>query len=112
MGIDSTLNTLSAALKVQTDYPIEFSAAAQSTYGYYKNPRHSYEIESHYTGLPNMIITPFMRGKYITSHEYWLGLKSELHLYQKTWTGITIEMPVNVKGTQNVHIKGSASYAF
>jgi hypothetical protein len=112
MGVDSALHTSSASLSLQTDYPLEIRASAQSIYGYYKNSRDTYTLEAIYTALPNMTITPFVRGRHVSNHEYWLGLKTELHLYQKTWTAITLEMPVNVKGADNVYIRGSSSYAF
>jgi hypothetical protein len=112
MGLDSVLHTSSAALNLRSDYPVELRATAQSIYGYYTNPRNTYTLELCYSGLNNTLISPLVRGRYVERHEYWLGLKTELHLYKKTWTAITAEIPVNVKGADNVHIRGSASYSF
>ena len=109
---DSMLHTSSASVYLQADYPIEVRATGQSAYGYYKNARHAYTFELICTALPGAEIAPFISGKYVTKHEYRLGLKTELHLYKKIWTGITIEIPVNVKGADNAYIKGSSSYAF
>ena len=109
---DSALHTSSASAYLQADYPVEIRAAGQSVYGYYKNARRTYTLELICTALPSVAIAPFISGKYVTEHEYRLGLKTELHLYKKIWTGITIEIPVNVKGADNVYIKGSSSYAF
>ena len=109
---DSVLHTSSASVYLQADYPIELRATGQSAYGYYKNARHTYTFELICDALPSVTIAPFISGKYVTKHEYRLGLKTELHLYKKIWTGITIEIPVNVKGADNVYIKGSSSYAF
>jgi len=109
---DSMLHTSGASVYLQADYPVEIRATGQSVYGYYKNARNTYTLELICTALPNTVITPFVSGKYITEHEYRFGLKTELHLYKKIWTGIAVEVPVNVKGADNVYIKGSSSYAF
>jgi hypothetical protein len=109
---DSILHTSSASVYLQADYPVEIRATGQSAYGYYKNARHAYTFELICTALPGAAIAPFISGKYVTKHEYRLGLKTELHLYKKIWTGITIEIPVNIKEADNVYIKGSSSYAF
>ncbi|MDR2577587.1 MAG: hypothetical protein LBC70_02090 [Chitinispirillales bacterium] len=112
MGVDSVLHTSTASLNLRTDYPVEIRATAQSVYGYYANSRNTYTLETRYTGAQNVLIAPFVRGRYIQNHEYWLGLKTELHLYKKTWTALTAELPFNVKGADNVYIRGSASYNF
>ncbi|MCL2182895.1 MAG: hypothetical protein FWB85_05425 [Chitinispirillia bacterium] len=112
MGIDSALHTSSASFSMQTGYPAEIRASVQSVYGYYKEARNTYALELPLTAVPNAVITPFIRGKYGPDHEFWYGLKSEIHLYKKTWTGVTIELPVNVKGAEGVYIKGSSSYSF
>ena len=112
MGADSALHTSYASVNLQTNLPIDVRAAAQSVYGYYKNARHTYTLETNVTYLPNTVITPFVRGRYLQTHEYWLGLKTELHLYKRTWTGVTLEQPVNVKGAENVYIRASSSYTF
>jgi len=112
MGADSALYTSYASVNLQTGWPLEIRATAQSVYGYYKNARHTYTLETNTAYLPNTVITPFVRGRYVTAHEYWLGLKTELHLYKKTWTGVTLELPVNVKGAENVYIRASSSYTF
>ena len=112
MGADSALHTSYASLNLQTNLPIDVRATAQSVYGYYKNARHTYTLETNVAYLPNTVITPFVRGRYTQSHEYRLGLKTELHLYKRTWTGVTLELPVNVKGAENVYIRASSSYTF
>ncbi|MCL2218444.1 MAG: hypothetical protein FWC23_00415 [Chitinispirillia bacterium] len=112
MGIDSVSHTSSASVSLQTGYPLEIRASGQSAYGHYGDVRNTYALELLYTALPNAVITPFVRGRYVSAHEYWFGLKSEIHLYKKTWTGITVEAPVNVKGAEGAYIKGSASYSF
>jgi len=111
-GADSMLHTSRASVYLQADYPVSIRLTGQSVYGYYKNARNTYTLELICTALPNTIIAPFITGKYVTEHEYKLGVKTELHLYKKIWTGITIEVPVNIKGEDNVYIKGSSSYAF
>jgi hypothetical protein len=112
MGIDSVLHTSRASISMRTGYPLEVRASAQSVYGYYNGARNTYALELLSTLVPNAVITPFIRGRRVAAHEYWLGLKTEIHLYKKTWTGITLELPVNVKGADNVYIKGSSSYSF
>jgi hypothetical protein len=109
---DSMLHTSGASLYLQTNYPLELRTSYQHAYGYYKNARDTYTAELTCTAVPNTIIAPFISGKYITDHEYRLGLKTEFHLYKKTWTAITIEIPVKGKGVNDVYIKGSSSYAF
>jgi hypothetical protein len=109
---DSVLYVSRASVNLQTGYPVEIRATGQSAYGYYENSRNTYTFELIYTGLPNAVIAPFARGRYVTDHEYWFGVKTELHLYRKTWTGITVEIPVGVERNDNVYIRGSSSYSF
>jgi len=111
-GADSALYSSYASVNCQTPYPVEVRAVYQRTYGYYKNARNTYALEAPATVIPNTVIAPYVRGKYVTYSEYWLGVKCEFHLYQKTWTGITLETPVNVKGADNVYVKVSSSYSF
>ncbi|MDR0330204.1 MAG: hypothetical protein LBH93_00640 [Chitinispirillales bacterium] len=109
---DSVLHTSSASINVRMNYPIEIRASVQSAYGYYKNARNTYSLELPCTALPGAVIAPYINGKYVLANEYRLGIKSEFHLSQKTWTGVTLEIPINIKGDDNVYIKGSSSYAF
>ena len=110
--IDSILHATGLSLYLRTPYPLGIKAAAERTYGAYKNERISYSLDLQSSMLPNMIITPFVRGRYSLRHEFWFGLKNELHLYRKTWTNIAIEIPVGAKGDGNVYLKGSSSFTF
>ena len=114
-GTDSVLHTSSATLNLQSNYPLSLRATGQRVYGTHRNTRNTYTLEPQYTGLPNTLIAPFITGRHIPEtkiHEYRLGMKTELHLYKKTWTSVTLEVPVNAKGENNVYIKGSSSYSF
>jgi len=111
-GTDSALHASGASINCQTPYPVEIRASFQSVYGYYKNPRHTYALEVPLAFIPGAVVSPYIRGKYVLINEYWLGVKSEFHLYRKTWTRAALEIPVNVKGAGNVYIKASSSYSF
>jgi len=111
-GADSVLHTSSVSINCKTPYPVEIRASFQSVCGYYKNSRNTYALETPTTLIPSAVVAPYVRGKYILTNEYWVGVKSEFHLYKKTWTGVTLELPVNVKGADNVYIKVSSSYSF
>jgi hypothetical protein len=111
-GADSVLHTSSVSINCKTPYPVEIRASFQSACGYYKNSRNTYALEAPAAFIPSTVIAPYIRGKYVLINEYWLGIKSEFHLYKKTWTGVTLEIPVNVKGADNVYIKVSSSYSF
>jgi hypothetical protein len=111
-GADSVLHTTSASVNCQTACRVGFRAAFQSYCGYSKNPRTAYSLETPTTVVPSAVIVPYIRGKRASVNEYWLGIKGEFHLYQKTWTGVTLETPVNMKGAGNVYIKVSSSYSF
>lgn len=111
-GADSMLHTTSASINLQTNYPVEIRAAFQSAYGHRKNTKNTYAFEVPLTAIPSAVITPYIRGKYALTNEYWFGLKSEFHLYKKTWTGVTVETPVNVKGEGDVYVKIASSYSF
>jgi len=109
---DSALHSSYASINYQTAYPLAVRASFQSAYGYYKNPRNTYSLETPTTVIPSTVIAPYVRGRYVLTNEYWLGIKSEFHLYKKTWTGVTLEIPVNVKKEENVYVKVSSSYSF
>ncbi len=109
---DSTLRTTGATINYRTVYPAAIRASFQSAYGYRKISKYAYAVEIPTTFIPSTVVTPYVRGKYVSANEYRLGIKSEFHLYKKTWTGVTLEIPVNVKGADNVYIKVSSSYAF
>ena len=111
-GADSALYSSYAAVNYKTPYPVEVRAVYRRTYGWYKNARNAYALEAPATVIPNAVIAPYVRGKYVSDSEYWLGVKCEFHLYQKTWTGITLETPVYAKGADNVYVKVSSSYSF
>ncbi|MDR0307608.1 MAG: hypothetical protein LBI42_12335 [Chitinispirillales bacterium] len=111
--IDSVFHTSGLSLYLQTPYPLGIRAAGERTYGSYKRPRASYSLDLQSSMLPNMIITPFIRGRYsLEERQLWIGLKNELHLYKKTWTNIAVEIPFGVKGDDNVYLKGSSSFTF
>jgi hypothetical protein len=109
---DSALHTSGVSVSVQTVPPLTILASAQSVYGAHRDARSTYSLELRSTALPNTVIAPFVRGVCVRDHDYWLGLKTEIHLYGKTWTGITVELPAGVKGAEGVYIKGSSSYTF
>jgi len=109
---DSVLYSSYASVNYQTPYPLEIRAAYRRVYGYRKNAITTYALEAPTTAVPSTVVAPYIRGKHVSDGEYWLGVKGEFHLYQKTWTGITLETPVNVKGADNVYIKVSSSYSF
>jgi hypothetical protein len=111
-GDDSISHSSSVSVNYQTPYPAALRASFQSVYGIYKNPRNTYALETPTTIIPSTVIAPYIRGKYVLTNEYWLGIKSEFHLYKKTWTGLTLEIPVDVKGADNVYVKVSSSYSF
>jgi len=111
-GADSALHTSRASINCLTPYPVEIRASFQSVYGYYKNPRHTYALEIPLTFIPSAVVAPYVRGKYVSVNEYRLGIKSEFHLYKKTWTRTELEIPAGVKGAGNVYIKASSSYSF
>jgi hypothetical protein len=111
-GADSILHTSGASVNVLLHYPLEIRAALQSVYGYYKNARNTYTLELPCTMLPGAVIAPYIKGKYVLANEYSIGVRSEFYLSKKTWTGVTLEIPINIKGDGNVYIKGSSSYAF
>jgi len=110
---DSVFHISGASLYLQTPYPLGIRASCEYRYGAYRYDRTSYALDLQSSILPNMIITPFIRGKYVLPHnELWFGLKHELHLYKRNWSSITVEIPVNVKGDENVYIRGSSSFTF
>ncbi|MDR2728291.1 MAG: hypothetical protein LBB56_04100 [Chitinispirillales bacterium] len=110
---DSVFHTSGASVYLQTPYPLGVRAAGEYRCGAYKYERTSYSLDLQSSMLPNMIIVPFIRGKYSRlNNEMWFGLKHELHLYKKNWSSITVEIPYNVKGDENVYIRGSSSFTF
>ncbi|MCL2689258.1 MAG: hypothetical protein FWE57_05355 [Chitinispirillia bacterium] len=111
---DSVFHASGASVYLETPYPLGIRAAGEHFYGSYKHGRTSYSLDLLSSMLPNMIITPFIRGRYsVPRHQYWLGLKYELHLYQRNWSSIAIEIPQGVKGDDNVvYIRGSSSFTF
>jgi len=111
-GADSARHESSVSINCPTPYPVEIRASFQSVYGYYKNSRHTYALEVPLTFIPSAVVSPYIRGKYVLINEYRLGIKSEFHLYKKTWTRAELEIPVDVKGAGNVYIKASSSYSF
>ncbi|MDR2694450.1 MAG: hypothetical protein LBB74_09600 [Chitinispirillales bacterium] len=111
-GADSVLRVSSVSISYRTPCPLEIRATYQRACGHYKNARNTYALEAPTTLIPSAVITPCIRGKYVSANEYWLGIKGEFHLYKKTWTGVTMEIPVNVKGADNVYVKVSSSYSF
>ncbi|MDR2591585.1 MAG: hypothetical protein LBC59_02110 [Chitinispirillales bacterium] len=111
-GADSVLHTSGASINYQTAYPVEIRAVFQCAYGYYEKPRNTYVLEAPTALIPSAVVTPYIRGKYVSVNEYWFGVKSEFHLYKKTWTGLMLEVPVNVKGADDVYVKVSSSYSF
>jgi hypothetical protein len=111
-GVGAAPHSSCAAVGYQTRYPLEFRAAFQSAYGGGKKPRSAYSLEAPVAALPNAAVTPYVRGKHAAAGEYWLGIKSEFHLYKKTWTGVTVEIPVNVKREEGVYVKAASSYSF
>ncbi|GBU22210.1 hypothetical protein R80B4_02116 [Fibrobacteres bacterium R8-0-B4] len=111
-GADSALHTSGASINYRTVYPVEIRAVFQRAYGGNKNARNTYTLEAPSSLIPSAVVAPYIRGKYASVNEYWLGVKSEFHLYKKTWTGVMLEFPVNVKGADDVYIKVSSSYSF
>jgi len=111
---DSIFHVSGASVYLQTPYPLGVKIAGEHCYGAYKYERTSYSLDLESSILPNMIITPFTRGRYsLLRHEFWFGLKHELHLYKRNWSSIAIEIPYHVKGDENVvYIRGSSSFTF
>jgi len=111
---DSAFHVSGASVYIETPYPLGIRAAGEHCYGAYKYERTSYLLDLQSSILPNMMITPFTRGKYsLLRHEFWFGLKYELHLYKRNWSSITLEIPYHVKGDENVvYIRGSSSFTF
>jgi len=109
---DSALHATGATVNWQTPYPVAIRASFQRDYGHYKKTKNIYAVEVPTTIIPSTVISPYIRGKYTSVNEYLFGVKSEFHLYKKTWTGVTLEIPVNAKGEGDVYVKVSSSYSF
>jgi hypothetical protein len=111
---DSVFHISGASVYLQTPYPLGVRVTGEHCYGAYKYERTSYSFDLQSFMLPNMVITPFVRGRYsLLRNELWFGLKHELHLYKRNWSSITLEIPYHMKGDENVvYIRGSSSFTF
>ncbi len=72
-----------------------------------------YSFELHYSGLPGLQITPFLRGSsFSEKDQVKVGISNELLLYKRTWTRLTLESSLDLKGWENVYLKGSSAFLF
>jgi hypothetical protein len=111
-GADSVLHATGASINYRTDWPVAIRASFQSAYGCRKNTKNTYAAEAPTKFVPNAVIVPYVAGERAGKNKYRLGIKSEFNLYKKTWTRVTLEIPVDAEKESNVYVKVSSSYSF